>query len=104
VRSFVELAGPSRARAKPINMPDEKITAKQADQNATSLAESLLGACAQVGNTNPLHRPITGKFRVEGRVTREDGTGVSGITLGLFGAESSRTDADGRFVLTVEKK
>jgi hypothetical protein len=45
-------------------MPEDK---EKAVQDATRLAESLLGACARVGNTNPLQRtPLTGRFHIEG--------------------------------------
>jgi hypothetical protein len=82
-------------------MPEDK---EKADQNATRLAESLLGACARVGNTNPLQRtPLTGRFHIEGRVTRESGEPVTGISLGRAGQEAV-TDEQGRFEITVEKK
>jgi hypothetical protein len=84
-------------------LPDEK--AKDPDQvvadSMSRLFSGLSSACA-----NPLTatgaKPITGRFRIEGRVTRESGEPVAGISLGLAGVES-RTDADGRFVISVEK-
>jgi hypothetical protein len=81
-------------------MPDEK---KRPDQKAEVLAISLLGTCSQVGITNSLQRSLTGKFRVVGIVTRENGEPVSGISLGLMGQEC-RTDAEGKFELLIEKK
>jgi hypothetical protein len=83
-------------------MPEKK-TEQEIAENAESLATSLLGACGQVGTTNPLRKSLSGKFRIVGIVTRENGETVSGISIGLMGAEC-RTDQEGRFELLIEKK
>lgn len=85
---------------------EEKKTEKSEQEiaeNATGLAESLLGQAPRVGATNPLQRSLSGKFRIVGIVTRENGETVSGISLGLLGQEC-RTDQEGRFELLIEKK
>ena len=46
---------------------------------------------------------ITGKFRIAGTITREDGTPAAGVSIGMMGTEAT-TDQEGKFSLLVEKK
>jgi hypothetical protein len=81
-------------------MEDEKKIA----ETATSLAESLLGACAQVGGRSPLGaKPLTGKFKIVGVVLREDDSPVANMSIALGGVETVTNDR-GEFTLAVEKK
>jgi hypothetical protein len=56
---------------------------------------------------NPLtatgKKPITGKFRIEGRVLRENGEPVANISIGMMGTECT-TNKRGEFQLLIEKK
>ena len=73
------------------------------------VADSMARLFGSMGSAtaNPLTataKPtITGKFRIAGTVTRENGEAVSGISLSLLGQEC-RTNERGEFELVVEKK
>jgi hypothetical protein len=85
-------------------MEDEKV--KDPDQVvADSMTRLFGGLGAAVANTLAAtnSKAFVGRFRVEGRVLREDGSPVVGITLGLAGKEAI-TDDQGRFEMLIEKK
>jgi hypothetical protein len=85
-------------------MPDEK----NPDQLVADSMSKLFGSMGPA-TTNPMGvataaKPITGKFRIEGRVVWEDsGLPVVGISLGLGGIETV-TNERGEFTLKIEKK
>jgi hypothetical protein len=84
-------------------MPDEK-NPDQLVANSMSKLFGGLGAAV----ANPLTaaigaKPLTGKFRIEGRVLRENGEAVANISIGMMGTETT-TDQEGKFTLLAEKK
>jgi hypothetical protein len=86
-------------------MPNDKNPDQLVADSMTSLFGSLGKAFSNplaAATSKPM--PITRAYKIEGRVTWEDdGTPVVGVSLGLAGVES-RTDEQGRFEITVEKK
>ena len=86
-------------------MPDEKKT-QDPDALVANSMSKLFGSMGSA-TANPLTagtaKPVVGKFRIEGRVTRQNGEPVAGISLGLGGVEC-RTDGEGKFELVIEKK
>lgn len=72
------------------------------------VASSMAGLFNSLGSAtaNPLTataKPtITGKFRIAGTITREDGTPAAGVSIGMLGTETT-TDQEGKFSLLVEK-
>jgi|HubBroStandDraft_6_1064221.scaffolds.fasta_scaffold602966_2 hypothetical protein len=81
-------------------MPDQKNPDQLVADSMTQLFSSLGSATANPLTTT-VTRPIKRGYRIEGRVLWEDtNEPVAGLTLGLAGVES-RTDADGRFEITV---
>jgi hypothetical protein len=77
---------------------------KKIAESATSLAQSLLGACAQVGRRSPLGgKPLTGGFRIVGVVLREDDSPMANVSIGMLGQECT-TNERGEFTLKIEKK
>jgi hypothetical protein len=84
-------------------MPDQKNPDQLVADSMRSLFGSMGPAVANPVAARMGAKPLTGKFRIEGRVTRENGEAVPGISLGLLGQEAV-TDSEGRFKLLIEKK
>lgn len=84
-------------------MTQEKNLDQLVADSMTSLFGSMGPAVANPVAATLGAKPISGKFRIEGRITREDGTPMVNISLGLMGTEV-RTDDQGKFTLKVEKK
>lgn len=87
-------------------MPEEK-KIQDADELVRSGVAKLFGSMGPA-TANPVGtalgaKPVTGKFRIEGRVLREDDSPMANISIGMMGTEVL-TDAEGKFTLTVEKK
>jgi hypothetical protein len=72
------------------------------------VADSMAKLFGSMGSAtaNPLTataKPsITGKFRIAGTITRENGTPAAGVSIGMMGTETT-TDQEGKFSLLVEK-
>jgi hypothetical protein len=84
-------------------MPDEK----NPDQLVADSMSKLFGGLG-AAVANPLAvaagaKPLSGRFRIEGRVTRENGEPVANISIGMMGTETT-TDQEGKFELVIEKK
>jgi hypothetical protein len=80
---------------------------KNPDQLVADSMSRLFGSMG-AATANPMGvaagaKPISGKFRIAGVITRENGEPVAGISLGLGGVECL-TDQQGKFELVIEKK
>ena len=82
---------------------------KNPDQLVAASMSRLFGGLGPA-TANPMGvaasaKLITGKFRIEGKVTwADDNTPVVGVSLGFGSGIECVTDAEGRFNLLVEKK
>jgi len=84
-------------------MPEEK----NPDQVVASSMSRLFGGLG-AAVANPMAaaigaKPITGKFRIAGVITREDGSLAASVSIGMLGTETT-TDSEGKFELVIEKK
>jgi hypothetical protein len=83
-------------------MPEERNPDQLVADSMSKLFGSMGAAVA-----NPMAatgaKAISGKFRITGVITREDGSPVANVSVGMMGVEV-RTDEQGRFVMVVEKK
>ena len=82
---------------------DEKKNQSPDEIVARSMADLIRSTGSVMRNPLGMGRK-TGRYVIRGIVTWEDDNSpVEGLTLGLGGTEA-RTDADGQFVIIVEKK
>ena len=84
-------------------MPNEKNPDQLVADSMSKLFGGLGPATANPMGVAASAKPLNGKFRIAGVITRENGEPVAGISLGLGGVECV-TDEQGQFTLEIEKK